>query len=115
MLNRDVKLFEERVRKNYEFFKNRIEWEIEDLHALKNNCQGGFTEHPSQDQHMSHWGCMEQISWSEQVVEYFDQACLGVFENERMMIANATVEKMGLQGLFIEYFENNIIPLPESP
>ena len=49
---------------------------------------------------------MEQISWSEQVVEYFDQACLGVFENERMLIANATVKKMGLQGLFIEDFED---------
>ena len=58
---------------------------------------------------------MEQISLSEQVVEYFDQACLGVFENKRMLIANATVTKMGLQGLFIEDFEDNIIPLPESP
>ena len=33
-----------------------IEWEIEDLTALKCNCQGCFTEHPSQDQHMSHGG-----------------------------------------------------------
>ena len=49
---------------------------------------------------------MEQISWSEQVAEYFDQACLGVFQNERMLIANATVKKMGLQGLFIEDFED---------
>ena len=82
---------------------------------LRYNCQGCFTEHPSQDQHMSHGGCMEQISWSEQVIEYFDQACLGVFENERMLIANATVKKMGLQGLFIRDFEDNILPLPESP
>ena len=52
------------------------------------------------------WGCMEQIWWSEQVVEYLDQAYLGVFKNERMLIANATVKKMGLQGLFIEDFED---------
>ena len=58
---------------------------------------------------------MEQISWSEQVVEYFDQAYLGVFENERMLIANPAMQKMGLQGLFIEEFEDNIIPLQESP
>ena len=81
-----------------------IEWEIEDICSLRYNCQGCFAEHPSQDQHMSHggvlnrtkslstsigrvfhrasksgsthepWGCMEQISWSEQVVKYFDQA-----------------------------------------
>ena len=61
----------------------------EDLRVLSYNCQGCFTEHPSQDQHMSHGGCMEQISWSEQVVEYFDQAGLGVFENKRMLIAGA--------------------------
>ena len=48
---------------------------------------------------------MEQISWSEQVTEYFNQACLGVFQNERMLIANATVKKIGLQRLFIEDFE----------
>ena len=53
-----------------------IEQEIEDLSVLRYNCQGCFTEHPSQNQHMSHGGCMEQISWSEQVVEYFNQACL---------------------------------------
>ena len=82
---------------------------------LRYNCQGCFTEHPSQEQHRSHRGCMEQISWSEQVVHYFDQACLGVFENSRMLIAKATLKKMGLQGLFIEDFEDNIIPLPESP
>ena len=41
---------------------------------------------------MSQGGCIEQISWSEQVVEYFDQAYLGVFENERMLIAKATVK-----------------------
>ena len=58
---------------------------------------------------------MEEISWSEQVVEYFDQACLGVFQNQRMLIANATGKKMGLQGLFIEDFEDNNLPLPESP
>ena len=52
------------------------------------------------------WGCIKHISWSEQVVEYFDPACLGVFENERMFIANATMKKMGLQGLFIEDFED---------
>ena len=73
---------------------------------LRYNCQGCFTEHPSQDQHMSHGECMEQISQSEQVVENFDQACLGVFENERMLIANATVRKIGLQGLLIEDFED---------
>ena len=50
---------------------------------------------------------MEQISWSEQVVEYFNQACLGVFEKERMLIANAIVKKMGLQGLFIEDLKRN--------
>ena len=54
---------------------------------------------------------MEQISWSEQVVEYFNQACLGVFEKERMLIANAIVKKMGLQGLFIEDFEEKLIGL----
>ena len=49
---------------------------------LRYKCQGCFTEHPSQDQHMSHGGgggvggCMEQKSWSEQVVEYFDQVYL---------------------------------------
>ena len=89
-----------------------IEREIEDLRMLRYICQGCFTEHPSQDQHMSHGGCMEQISWSEQVVEYFDQTRLGVFENMRMLIANATLKKMGL---FIEDFEDNIITLPESP
>ena len=67
---------------------------------LRYNCQGCFTEHPSQDQNMSHGGCMEQISWSEKVVEYFNQAGLGVFENERMLIANVAVKKKGLQGLF---------------
>ena len=56
---------------------------------------------------MSHGRCMEQISWSEQVFEYFDQAYLEVFENERTLIANATVKKIGLQGLFIEDFEDN--------
>ena len=59
---------------------------------------------------------MEQISWSEQVVEYFDQAYLGVFENKRMLIANATVKKMGLQRLFIEDFEdNNYYTTPREP
>ena len=57
------------------------------------------------------WGCMEQISWSELVVEYFDQACHGVFEDERMLIANATVKKMGLQGLFIEDFKDKLMGL----
>ena len=46
-----------------------IEREIEDISMLTYNCQGCFTEHPSQDQHMSHRGCIEQISKSEQVVE----------------------------------------------
>ena len=73
---------------------------------LRYNCQGCFTEHPSQDQQVSHGRCMEQISWSEQVVQYFDQACHGVFEKERRLIANATVKKMGLQWLFIEKFED---------
>ena len=44
-----------------------IEREIGDLRVLRYNCQGCFTEHPSQDQHMSHGGCMEQfsgVSWS---------------------------------------------------
>ena len=50
---------------------------------------------------------MEQISWSEQVIEYFDQAYLEVFENKRMLIANTTVKKISLQGLFIEDFEDN--------
>ena len=45
-----------RVCKNNEFFKNCIEPEIEDLRVLRYNCQGCFTEHPSQDQHMSHGG-----------------------------------------------------------
>ena len=49
---------------------------------------------------------MEQISWSQQVDKNSYQACLGVFENERMLIANAIVKKMGLQGLFIEDFED---------
>ena len=73
---------------------------------LRYNCQACFTEHPSRNQHMSHGGCMEQISWSEQAVEYFDQANLGAFKNERMLIANTTMTKMGLQGLFIEDFED---------
>ena len=30
-----------------------IEWKIQDLCVLRYNCQGCFTEHPSQDQHMS--------------------------------------------------------------
>ena len=50
-------------------------------------------------------GCMEQISWSEQV-QYFYQAFFGVFENDRMLIAKAIVKKMGLQGLFSEDFED---------
>ena len=33
-----------------------IELEIEHLRALRYNCQGCFTEHPNQDQHMSHGG-----------------------------------------------------------
>ena len=33
-----------------------IEWEIEDLCVLRYNCQECFTEHPCQDQHMSHGG-----------------------------------------------------------
>ena len=33
-----------------------IEREIKDLPVLRYNCQGCFTEHPSQDQHMSHGG-----------------------------------------------------------
>ena len=33
-----------------------IEWEIEDLCVLRYNCQECFTEHPIQDQHMSHGG-----------------------------------------------------------
>ena len=44
-----------------------IEWEIGDLRVLRYNCQGCFSEYTSQDQHMSHGGCMEQISgvsWS---------------------------------------------------
>ena len=57
------------------------------------------------------WGCMEQISWSEQVVEYFDQASHGVFKKERRLIANATVKKMGLQWLFIAEFEDKPIGL----
>ena len=69
----------------------------------------------SESTHEPWGGCMEQISWSEQVVEYFDQEYLGVFENEKMLIANAAMQKMGLQGLFIEDFEDNIIPLQESP
>ena len=55
---------------------------------------------------------MKQISWSEQVVEYFDQAYLRVFENERTLIANPILKIMGLQGLFIEDFKDNIKPLP---
>ena len=54
---------------------------------------------------------MEQNPWSEQAIEYFDQACLGVFKNERMLIANATMKKMGLQGVFIEDFEDKPIGL----
>ena len=83
-----------------------IEREVEDLRVLGYNCEGCFTEHPSQDQHMGQGGCMQQTLWSEQVCQYFDQACLGVYENERMLIANATVKKMGLQGLFIEEYED---------
>ena len=45
-----------RVCKNYEFFKNCIEWEIEDLCGLRYNCQKCFTEHPSPEKHMSHRG-----------------------------------------------------------
>ena len=44
---------------------------------------------------------MKQISWSEQVVEYSIRR-LGVFKNERMLIVNTTMKKMGLQELFIE-------------
>ena len=33
-----------------------IERNIEDLRVLRYNCQGCFTDHPSQDQHMSHGG-----------------------------------------------------------
>ena len=40
-----------------------------------------------------------------------NQACLGVFQNERMLIANATVKKIGLQGLFIEDFEDKLMGL----
>ena len=57
-------------------------------------------------------GGMEHISWSE---HGSIRRVFGVFENERMLIAKAAVKKMGLQGLFIEYFEDNIIPLPKSP
>ena len=32
------------------------EWKIEILCVLRYNCQGCFTEHPSQDQHKSHGG-----------------------------------------------------------
>ena len=81
-----------------------IEREIEDLCMLRYNCQACLTEH--QNNHMSHGGCMEQISWSEQAVEYFNQANLVALKNERMLIANATLTKMGLQGLFIKDFED---------
>ena len=52
------------------------ELEIEDLCVLRYNCKGRFTEHPCQDHHISHGGCMEQISWSEQVLEYFIRLAL---------------------------------------
>ena len=41
------------------------------IRVLRYNCQWCFTEHSCQDQHISHGGCIEQISWSEQVIEYF--------------------------------------------
>ena len=75
-----------------------IEWDIEDLPALKYNCQWCFTEHPSQDQHMSHVGCMEQISWSEQVVEYFDQAYLGIFQEREDADCKRHCEENGSAG-----------------
>ena len=83
-----------------------IEREIEDLCMLRYNCQACFTEHPSQNQHMSHGGCMEQISWSEQAVEYFDQANLGAFKNERMLIANA-VTKWVCRGYLLKTLKTN--------
>ena len=92
-----------------------IEWEIEDLTALKCNCQGCFTEHPSQDQHMSHGGVWNTSHGLNKSLSASIRRVFGVFENERMLIAKAAVKKMGLQGLFIEYFEDNIIPLPKSP
>ena len=42
--------------------------------------------------------CMEQISWSEQVVEYFNQAYLGVFENKRMILYNSQRALKGEHG-----------------
>ena len=36
------------------------ERKIEDLRVLRYNCQGCFTEHPSQDQHMSHGGVLNR-------------------------------------------------------
>ena len=53
------------------------------------------------------WGCTEQVSWSEQVVEYLIQACLGVFENERMLIANAAKKKMVCRGYLLKTLKTN--------
>ena len=92
-----------------------IEWEIEDLTALKCNCQGCFTEHPSQDQLMSHGGVWNTSHGLNKSLSTSIRRVFEVFENKRMLIAKAAVKKMGLQGLFIKYFEDNIIPLPKSP
>ena len=79
-----------------------IEQEIEDLCILRYNCQECFTEHSSQDQRMSQGGCIDNISWNEQVIGYFDQARRGVHENKRVFVANAVVKKMGQHGLNLE-------------
>ena len=47
----------ESLYKNYEFSKIAFtELEIEDLCVFRYNCKGCFTEHPCQDQHISHGG-----------------------------------------------------------
>ena len=68
------------------------ERKIEDLRVLKIQLPRVFHRASKSGSTHEPWGCIEQTSWSEQVIGYFNQACLGVFENERMLIANAIVK-----------------------
>ena len=51
------------------------------------------------------WGCMEQISWSEQAIEYFDQACLSLREQEDVDCKRCR-EENGSAGAIFEDFED---------
>ena len=58
-----------------------IEREIEDLRVLRYNCQGCFTEHPSQDQHMSHGGVWNR---SHGLNKLLSTSIWRIFESSRM-------------------------------